>query len=97
MAIGIKSENDVVTVTLGSKFDFDSVNDFRESYLDAKGKAYIVDFRNTEYMDSSGLGMLLNMRRDLGESAADISLINCRPQVKKILAISRFEKKFTIG
>lgn len=94
----VTSERDgVKTIQLAEKFDFDFVDEFRDVYNDSAAKSFVIDFRNTEYMDSSGLGMLLNMRRALGDGAVPIKLINCRPQVKKILLISRFETKFDIG
>lgn len=87
----------VLTIQLAEKFDFDYVEEFREIYTDTDAKSFVVDFRNTDYMDSSGLGMLLNMRRYLGDGAVPIRLVNCRPQVKKVLLISRFETKFDIA
>ena len=93
-----KNDNEI-TIKLGKRFDFNIVDAFREAYSahDASGKNHIIDFRETEYMDSSGLGMLLNMRRHLGDDNAKISLINCRPQIRKILTISRFDMKFRIN
>ncbi|RRS07418.1 anti-sigma factor antagonist, partial [Pseudoalteromonas sp. J010] len=44
----------------------------------------------------SALGMLLNMKKTLGTSVSSIHISNCRPQLKKILQISRFDKKFDI-
>lgn len=97
MPIATYFKDGVLTIQLDGKFDFDFVEEFREAYSGSDAKSYIVDFRNTEYMDSSGLGMLLNMRRSLGDEKASIKLINCRPQVKKVLIISRFETKFDIS
>lgn len=95
MALAISIQNNTVTITLDNRFDFDSVEEFRRAYSDNAATYYIVDFRHTDYMDSSGLGMLLNMRRHVG-GAADIKLSNCRPQVKRVLLISRFETEFSI-
>ncbi len=97
MALSTNSSDSEVTITLGNKFNFDSIDEFRKAYTENTGTSYIIDFRNTEYMDSSGLGMLLNMRRFLNEGAVPIRLVNCRPQVKKVLMISRFETKFDIS
>lgn len=97
MALVTHSRDDVLTVQLEEKFDFDYVEEFREIYTKSEAKSYVLDFRNTEYMDSSGLGMLLNMRRYLGDGAIPIKLVNCRPQVKKVLLISKFETKFDIA
>lgn len=97
MTLDVKKENDTVIIALDQSFDFDSVADFRAAYTSYQGRRYIIDFRATDYMDSSGLGMLLNMKRYLGEGAAPIELINCRPQVKRVLTISRFETLFEIS
>ena len=98
MSISTTLNNDELTITLGDKFDFDTVDIFRDAYTDKKASRYIIDFRSTEYMDSSGLGMLLNMKRHLEEEGINtIKLINCRLQIKKILLISRFESKFIIS
>ena len=95
--VDLTSSGETATISLAEKFDFDSVEAFRESYHKYKVKEYVVDFRNTEYMDSSGLGMLLNMRRDLADASTEIRLANCKPQIKKLLLISRFETKFSIS
>jgi anti-anti-sigma factor len=47
-------------------------------------------------MDSSALGMLINMKKYWQDRDSNIRIINSSPQVKKIFAISRFDKKFTI-
>lgn len=96
MTISAKSVNGVVTIVLDTSFDFEAVTDFRDAYINNPGKEYHVDFRNTEYMESSGLGMLLNMLRHTGESCV-IRLVNCRPHIQKILKISNFQQKFKIG
>ena len=98
MSIQISKQGDTVTIKLDGKFDFDSVQPFRDAYSSHNDcRSFVIDFRDTDYMDSSGLGMLINMRRDLGEEQSSIKLVNCRPQIKKVLLISRFEKYFEIS
>ncbi|WP_019530530.1 STAS domain-containing protein [Dasania marina] len=97
MPITSSQQGQDLTITLDESFNFDAVENFREAYSDKDAEVYIVDFRATEYMDSSGLGMLLNMKRYLSEKNINtIKLINCRQQIKKVLIISRFESKFII-
>lgn len=98
MSIQISKQGDLATIKLDGKFDFDSVQPFRDAYSSYKDcRNFLIDFRDTDYMDSSGLGMLINMRRELGEEQATIKLVNCRPQIKKVLLISRFDKYFEIN
>jgi anti-anti-sigma regulatory factor len=48
-------------------------------------------------MDSSALGMLLNMQKSLQASVNSFKITHCRPQVIKILQIAHFGKKFDIA
>jgi HptB-dependent secretion and biofilm anti anti-sigma factor len=100
MTITSKSLSDgQCEISLDETFDFNCVEDFRKAYesVDQSGvKKFIIDFRRTHYMDSSALGMLINMQKFWQDRCSDIRIINTNPQVKKIFAISRFDKKFTI-
>jgi len=89
-----------VAIVLGERFDFESVGTFRKSYegLGAiDGTTVHIDFSNTRYIDSSALGMLINAKATLDDMGAKVRLINTNDQIKKIFAISRFDKKFDIS
>ncbi len=99
MSIDAKMAQDGKTLTIGvrGRFDFSVVNEFRSAYeTRAKGLSYVIDMRQAEHIDSSALGMLLNMRGFLGGDTAKIEIVNCPPGIRKILEISRFDKKFKI-
>lgn len=91
----LSSDGKKLSINISGRFDFEIVQEFQNAYASHPGVNYIIDMRAAEHMDSSALGMLLNMRKTLGDDA-NISIINCRPQIKKILTISRFDKKFTL-
>ena len=85
-------------ISIKGKFDFSLVQEFRQAYSDVGDQqpTVFIDLRETEYLDSSALGMLLNMRQALGQSVKSIQIINCRPAVRRIFAISPFHKLFVI-
>ncbi|WP_240474060.1 STAS domain-containing protein [Salinivibrio socompensis] len=56
----------------------------------------MVDLREATYMDSAGLGILLNMQDYLKKPDGEIMLINCPDAIKRVLFIAKFEKKFRI-
>lgn len=87
-----------LTISIEGRFDFSSHQDFRQAYegLATKPSKYLVDMQETSYLDSSALGMLLLLRDFAGGDGADISILNCNPDVKKILSISNFDQLFTI-
>ena len=94
MTLQIDKTDDNTIIYLQDKFDFSSADDFKHAYEDNDDTEYTVDFRDTNYMDSSGLGILLNMKRSVGDKK--ISLINCKSQIKRVLIISRFDEQFDI-
>ena len=59
-------------------------------------KEFTVDMRDATYLDSSALGMLLLLRDHAGGDAAEVRIVNCNPDVRKILTISNFEQLFEI-
>ncbi|APD93542.1 anti-anti-sigma factor [Alteromonas mediterranea] len=93
-----QNQGQTLIIDVGTKFDFSKVEDFRNAYdkVDDDVSHIAVDLSQTEYMDSSALGMLLNMQKSLANKELSYSIENARPQVAKILKISRFDKKFDI-
>jgi anti-anti-sigma factor len=94
-----QSENQKeLTIKINGRFDFSCHQDFRKSYedLDTEPQSYIIDMRDTSYLDSSALGMLLLLRDHAGGDQAKITIAHCNDDVKKILTISNFEQLFTI-
>lgn len=87
-----------LTIAIRGRFDFASHLEFRDAYerVGITPKRYLVDLRDTSYLDSSALGMLLLLRDHAGGEAAQIRLLNCSSDVRKILAISNFEQLFQI-
>lgn len=85
-----------ITIEIEGAFGFNLVQDFRRCYSDRHDYRFTIDLRKVDYIDSAGLGMLLNMHNYLGQEDGNILITNTLPQVRKILTISRFDKKFSI-
>jgi anti-anti-sigma factor len=90
--------NETYTISIDGAFDFSRLNEFREAYSEEtiQSAKIVVDLSKTETIDSSALGMLLNMQRFLKKSNGAIDIINCNSVVEKIFNITHFEKKFNI-
>ncbi|QCZ94080.1 STAS domain-containing protein [Salinimonas iocasae] len=92
-------KNERLIIAMDEKFDFAKVQAFKQAYQAIPEQVSVVEVNlaKTEYMDSSALGMLLNMQKSLSHRDIEFKITHCRPQVARILEISRFDKKFTIS
>lgn len=92
-----EGDNSELTIKIQGRFDFSAHQEFKEAYERAtENEGYVVDMEDATYLDSSALGMLLLLRDHAGGDDASIKIVNCNPDVKKILTISNFEQLFTI-
>ena len=82
------------TITIAGRFDFTCQETFRAAYEKCPKtvKEFIVDMAETEYLDSSALGMLLVLRDHAGGDESAIRIVNCSPDVDRVLVISNFNQ-----
>jgi anti-anti-sigma factor len=100
MAVNVTESEDrsEITIHVAGRFDFSCHQEFMAAYTGyPKGeKKYFVDLESTEYMDSSALGMLLQLR-EYSRDGNGVSLINPNNGVREILRIANFDKLFPIS
>lgn len=95
----ITEGNQGAIIQISGRFDINDFENFSETSktLINKGiKKYTIDLTETEYLDSSALGMLLLLRERVGGDSANITIINPSSEVKKILTISNFQRLFKL-
>jgi anti-anti-sigma factor len=95
----VSKEGKKLTISIKGRFDFAKHQDFRQAYelLNQTPESIVVDLKDATYLDSSALGMLLLLRDHAGGDDSDVRLINSSTDVRKILAISNFDKLFDIS
>lgn len=59
-------------------------------------KTLIFDFTNTEFMDSSGIGVLIGRSRNLCFSGGQVVATNLSPRVEQIFRISGLQRLITV-
>lgn len=77
-------------------FDIDSLMDFRASYQKYIGSdidRICIDFRQVSTLNSTGVGMLLHMRK-LFRDGTSIDLVNLSPPIKQVMSICGMHRKF---
>jgi len=94
----VSDDGSKVTIAVAGKFDFQLYDEFRASYADTAGSGvqYVIDLSDTEFLDSSALGMLLLLREHAGGESSNIEISQASPEVRKILDVANFGKLFKL-
>lgn len=93
----LSEDSSSVIIKVAGRFDFSTHQDFVQTYKGyPKGeKRFVVDLAGAEYMDSSAMGMLLQLR-EYNRQGENVVLANGNEAVKDVLRIANFGKLFTI-
>ncbi|MEB0206753.1 STAS domain-containing protein [Pseudomonas sp. CCC3.1] len=95
----VSGDGKKLTIAIKGRFDFGTHQAFREAYEKSEKKpdSIVVDLKEATYLDSSALGMLLLLRDHAGGDNSDVRVVNSNADVRKVLAISNFDKLFDIN
>lgn len=100
MKIQCQSENDkkLRTYFLDGELDVHQVKILKNCLLeDLKGNEdwkFVLDLDMVGYLDSSGLGMLVYLKKEIGRSGGSLSLLNLREQVRNVFRLTKLEDFF---
>ena len=97
MSVTTHLHDDYTEIRVAGRFDFTMHREFRNAYHDTDPASnFVVDLRQTAYLDSSALGMLLLLREYVGGDGSRIRIENCNADVRNILHIANFQRLFKI-
>ena len=89
-------EQNAVLFDLSGELDLSNVERARESIhsrLEEGHRDLILNFSGLRYMDSSGLSLLVQVKRRL-ESQGSVTLVGCPPIIRRMLEVTRLDTVF---
>jgi anti-anti-sigma factor len=88
-------ENGTCVVSIGGELDISTVEDTREQVDEFLGDAteILFDLRELQFMDSSGIGLLLQVANRLGTS---VPLRNVSPLIARIIEVTGVQEVLRI-
>jgi HptB-dependent secretion and biofilm anti anti-sigma factor len=86
------------TLQIAGRFDFSTHQEFTRAYKQfPKGEqGFVVDLKDASYMDSSAMGMLLQLR-EYSNKDGGVTLANAHHEIQDILRIANFDKLFKMA
>lgn len=98
-SVKVTVNSDCATLYITGSFAFHLQGEFRSAYENGVGNSrkVQVDLFDTEYMDSSGLGMLLVMKKYLDSAGVACEIVRSRGQTFDLLKMTHFNQYFSIN
>jgi anti-anti-sigma factor len=95
--VSVTHEGRQAIAKLHGDFVFDLNREFRDAYKELPSSTeFTIDFAQTNYMDSAGLGMLIRLREFAGKENARIRLTGINDTIRTILKVANFGRLFRI-
>ena len=89
-----------LTIMVSGDFDFSLVKDFKKTYNTngaANVKSVCINLAEAVTIDSSALGIILAMQKELNIADENIKIINCVDVIRKIFKITNLDKKLNVS
>lgn len=93
----LSDSGDVLTIKIIGKFQFPMASDFRKAYTDIdQVQEYVLDLEDSDYLDSSALGMIIALWEFVERNKNRIKIINANEEVIQILESANFDQLVTL-
>lgn len=85
---------------LEGDLDINTVREFQDEVLKQykdKDKDIVFDLKKLDYIDSTGLGAIITVFKEVKEKGRKLSIINAKKNIKKLFYITELDSLFEIG
>ncbi|MGA8540048.1 MAG: STAS domain-containing protein [Terriglobales bacterium] len=82
------------TIRCSGKITAENAAELRDAArkLIAENKRLVLDFSDVQYLDSSGLGMIVGVYISAKKARCPLKLVNLTPRVKEIFTLTRLDE-----
>ena len=95
-----KSNNGVVIVRVEGQLVVGNRNELKDhlqSLLEKGERRFLIDFAQTGYIDSSGLGALVALARKVREEGGDLRLSGLNEDLRSLFELTKLDTLFAIS
>ena len=100
MDIQINETNDVVNIVVSGDIEMMSIKDFKTKLFDVGERMYKdvdIDLSKVEYIDSSGVGVLITLLKRQKSKGKTLNISKVSPKVMNVLKLSSLSDVFNLS
>lgn len=98
--VSVRHEADAAIVRVQGEVDLRTSPELRGAFLELleqRPGRIIVDLSDVHYVDSSGVGTIVELKRRAMRDRSEVILVGLQPRVRSLFEITRLEQFFTIA
>ena len=100
MAFQVIKENDVTVVAVEGQLIVGNRQELKQKVLEELEngeRKFVVDFDQTGYIDSSGLGVLVSLSKKIREQGGELRLANLNADLRTLFELTKLDTLFKIA
>jgi len=100
MAFHVNREADIAVVDVEGQLIVGNRQELKQTILDELDKGerkFLVDFSNTGYIDSSGLGVLVSLSKKIREQGGELRLSSLNEDLRTLFELTKLDTLFRIA
>ncbi len=100
MSFNISKQNDVTIVEVTGQLIVGNRQELKDAVLkelEKGSRKFLVDFSDTAYIDSSGLGVLVSLSKKIRERGGELRLSNLNEDVRTLFELTKLDTLFRIA
>lgn len=99
MRMELDREHNTAVIFPENRLDASTAPEFKNFIHDLSKKQYlklVIDLSNVQFIDSSGLGVLVTVLRTVSQQGGDIKIAGPSAEVQALFSLTRLDKVFDI-
>lgn len=100
MAFNVQKVGDVTVVDVEGQLIVGNRQELKQRVLDeleGGARRFVVDFAETGYIDSSGLGVLVSLSKKIREQEGELRLSGLNEDLRTLFELTKLDTLFTIA
>lgn len=100
MSFTLKKQGDVVVVDVEGQLIVGNRQELKQKVLDEVEKGerkFLIDFTQTGYIDSSGLGVLVSLSKKIREHGGELRLADLNDDLQTLFELTKLDTLFQIA
>ena len=100
MSFKISQHDDVTVISVTGQLIVGNRQELKDDVielLEAGSRQFLLDFEDTAYIDSSGLGVLVSLSKKIREKGGELRLANLNEDLRTLFELTKLDTLFFIA